>query len=80
MNKKTIVALVSSLVIIVGTIIGCSGGDFKVTPVIKGQPAPHDGYTLSTEIYVEEGSTIAMSGVHIWIKGLDPNDILSEVD
>jgi len=57
---------------------GCRHGDFKAEVVIKGQPAPFNGYCVGPELYVQEGDPCPVSGAVIWIKGLDPNDIAGE--
>jgi hypothetical protein len=57
---------------------GCDRGDIRAEFVIKGQPAPFDGYTISPEIYSTKDTPVPMSGVHVWITGLDPNDLFSE--
>ena len=54
---------------------GCQRGGIKLTPVLQGLPVPHDGYLISPEIYVVQGQPAKMSGVVVWINGLDPNSI-----
>lgn len=67
--------LVTILIIAVVFIGGCQRGDIKISPVIEGQPAPHDGYNLGPEIYVYQGQLVKMSGMVLWINGLDPNSL-----
>jgi hypothetical protein len=43
--------------------------------VVEGQIAPHDGYNIGPDLYVEKGDPIPVSGALIWIRGLDPNDL-----
>lgn len=69
MLKKTLT------IICLLAICGCNGGDIKITPVIKKQPAPHSGYNLSPEMWVEQGERVPMTGVVLWLKGTEPNDI-----
>ena len=63
------------LIIIIVVLTGCQRGDIKITPVIQGQPAPHDGFNLGPEIYVYQGQPCKMSGMVLWVNGLDPNTI-----
>ncbi len=64
--------LVAILIITLFT-SGCQRGDFRMSPVIEGQPAPHDGFNLGPEIYVYQGQPVKMSGMVLWVNGLDPN-------
>ena len=57
---------------------GCQRGDFKIEPVVSSQPAPFDGYTISPEIYAEEGDAVQGTGVHLYIKGLDLDEIINK--
>lgn len=57
---------------------GCQRGDIRLSPVIQGQIAPHDGYLLSPEIYVYQGQPCKMTGAILWINGLDPNSLGAE--
>lgn len=66
--------LVAILIIALFT-SGCQTSSIKFTPVIEGQPAPHDGFNLGPEIYVYQGQPCKLSGAVIWIKGLDPNSL-----
>lgn len=68
-------ALVIVTVLIMLALIGCQRGDFKVSMVIEGQPAPHAGYNIGPDLYVEPGIPVPVSGAVIWIRGLDPNDL-----
>ena len=75
MNRKLVVTIVVALLVTGLSIVGCMRGDLKATMVIAGQPAPHDGYNIGEDIYVEEGKPVIMTGAVVWIKGLDPNDL-----
>lgn len=75
-NKQRVAALFAGMVLVMAVFVGCQRGDFKVEPVMNGQPAPFDGYTISPEIYAEEGEPVIGTGVHVYVKGLDPNDLL----
>lgn len=55
---------------------GCNRGDFKATIVMAEQPAPHSGYNIGPDIWVEQGQPCIVSGAVVWAKGLDPNDIV----
>ena len=57
-------------------LVGCQRGDFRASVVIEDQPAPHAGYNVGPDLYVEQGDPVPVSGAVIWIKGLDPNDLL----
>jgi hypothetical protein len=75
MRNKWILALAALLVVLTGT-AGClNRGDFKISPVMETQLAPHDGYNLSPDIWVEEGTPVPMTGVLVYIEGTDPNSI-----
>jgi hypothetical protein len=54
---------------------GCNRGDMQITPVFKGQPAPHRGYNIGPELWLEAGEPVLVTGAVIRIEGLDPNDI-----
>ena len=64
------------IIVLLFVLFGCKHGDFKAEVVIKGQPAPFDGYNAGPELYVMQGQLCPVSGVVIWIKGIDPNDIV----
>lgn len=53
----------------------CQRGDAQVSVVVQGQTAPHKGYNVGPDLYVEQGDPIPVSGLLIWIRGLDPNDL-----
>lgn len=59
-------------------LVGCNHGDFKAEPVIKGQPAPISGYNIGPELWVTIGQPCPVTGVVIWIKGAEPNDVFGE--
>lgn len=73
-------AILLGIILIVLLLIGssCNRGDVKITPVIENQIAPHAGYNIGPDMYVEPGDLCPITGAVIWIKGLDPNDILGE--
>jgi len=66
------------IILIVLLLIGssCNRGDIKITPVIENQGAPHPGWNIGPDMYVETGDLCPITGAVVWIKGLDPNDIL----
>lgn len=66
------------LAMIVLCVAGCQRGDFKTTVVAEGQDAPHAGYNIGPETWVEEGDICKVGGVVIWIKGVEPNDITGD--
>jgi hypothetical protein len=46
-----------------------------LSPVVKGQLAPHAGYNIGPELYLEQGDRVIVTGAVIWIEGTDPNDL-----
>ena len=58
---------------------GCGGDNFSIEPVIEGQTAPLSGWNLGPSMYVQEGDEVKLTGVVIWIDGLDPNDIVDQL-
>lgn len=56
-------------------VCGCQRGDFMLSPVVKGQLAPHAGYNIGPELYLEQGDRVIVTGAVIWIEGTDPNDL-----
>ena len=75
MNKKRgLLTLISLLVFI--CLVGCRHGDLKVSTVFENQPAPHSGFNVGPDWWVEQGDPVPVTGVVIWVKGLEPNDIL----
>lgn len=67
MNKKLTIVMCLAIL----CVAGCRSGDFKLTPVIIAQPAPHDGWLISPDLWVTEGQPVPLSGAVVWIKGLD---------
>lgn len=59
-------------------ISGCRHGDFEASVVFEGQAAPHAGYNIGPDTYVMKGQPCKVGGLVIWVKGLDPNDLLGE--
>ncbi|MHA2023944.1 MAG: hypothetical protein ACTSWQ_09820 [Candidatus Thorarchaeota archaeon] len=59
---------------------GCNRGDFKAQTVIEGQPAPFDGFNFGPDTYVLQGQSVKVTGVVIWIKGVDPNSIVGKIE
>lgn len=57
---------------------GCHHGDFEASVVFEGQAAPHDGYNVGPSTYVLKGQPCKVSGVVVYVKGLDPNDLLGD--
>lgn len=66
------------MVLLMVCFLGCNRGDFKATVVIEGQPAPHDGINVGPEMIVRQGDPVKVSGLVVYIKGMDPNDIFGE--
>ena len=58
---------------------GCGGNDFSMSLVVEGQPSPQRGYNFGPDSYVQPGDEVKVSGVVIWIEGLDPNDIVDQL-
>ena len=74
---KRYALLIVSLVFVC-LLVGCSSGDAKISQVIEGQPAPHAGYNIGPDIWVEPNEPVKLTGVVIWIKGTDPNNLFGE--
>jgi len=68
--------LTIALLLVAVSLVGCQRGDVKVDVVFKGQAAPFSGYNVGPELYVPQGSPIPVSGILVWLKNLDPNDLL----
>lgn len=57
---------------------GCQRGDIRISTVFEGQETPHQGYNIGPELWVEQGAPVKVTGAVIWIRGLDPNDLLGQ--
>ena len=75
MHRTILLILVAACLLMA---CGCKHGDFKAEVVMKGQPAPFTGYNVGPDLYVVEGQPCPVAGAVVWIKGLDPNDIVGE--
>lgn len=60
--------------------MGCQHNDFRMSTVFEGQSAPHDGFNIGPDTYVLQNQPVKVSGVVIWIKGLDPNSVIGDVE
>lgn len=69
--RKVICVIVLAILLVAG----CQRGDIKVSPIITGQPAPHAGYNIGPELFLETGDIAKVTGAVIWIRGLDPNNL-----
>lgn len=58
--------------------VSCQRGDLKVTPIIEGQLAPHAGFNFGPDSYLKEGQPANVTGIVIYIKGADPNEIFGQ--
>jgi len=56
-------------------IAGCMSENIKLSPVVAGQPAPHEGYNIGPGLYLKTGDSALVTGAVIYIKGLDPNNL-----
>lgn len=74
--KTILLGIILIVLLLIGS--SCNTGDVKITPVIENQITPHAGYNIGPDMYVEPGDLCPITGAVIWIKGLDPNDILGE--
>jgi len=74
---RTVIALLMVLMLLV-PVAGCRRGDVEVSLVVEGQPAPHEGYNVGPELYVNEGDPVPVTGAVIWIKGTEPNVLFGE--
>jgi hypothetical protein len=64
------------VVLVLGVLLiaGCQRGDIRISAVVEGQRAPHAGWNFGPDSYLEEGDTVKVTGVDLWMKGFDPND------
>ena len=76
--RRTVEAIILAILIPALLICGCNRGDLKVTPVVEGQAAPHAGFNLGPDTWLEPGNEVKVTGAVIWIKGVDPNSILGD--
>lgn len=76
--KKRFTAVFILLIAIGLLVVGCQRGDLKISPVVIGQSAPHDGYNIGPELYLEEGDPVKVTGAVIWIKGTEPAELASQ--
>jgi hypothetical protein len=67
-----------AILLVLLVLAGCNRGDFKASTVFEGQVAPHDGWNFGPETYVLQGQPVKVSGLLIYVKGLDPNNVLGE--
>lgn len=67
--------IIITIVIFAFLFLGCQRGDIVLSPVFEGQPAPHAGYNIGPELWVEQGIQAKVSGAVIWIRGTDPNSL-----
>lgn len=56
-------------------LVGCDTGSVKVSPVIEGTIAPHAGYNIGPDLWVEPGDDVKVTGAVIWLEGTDPNNL-----
>ena len=75
MNRMILLTVAALLLFFAGCI---DRGDMQFTPVMEGQPAPHDGYNIGPDLYLSQGDPAQVTGAVIWIKGTDPNSIFGE--
>ncbi len=71
-----IAAVFGAILIISLCLAGCQRGDFKMSPIVEGQLAPHAGYNIGPELWLEKGMPAKVTGAVIWIRGLDPNNVI----
>lgn len=57
------------------SLAGCNRGSVKVSPILEGVAAPHSGWNIGPELWLEAGDEAKVTGAVFWIDGLDPNDI-----
>ena len=72
------ITIVMAAVVLLLVASGCQRGDIKVSPVIENQVAPHAGWNIGPELWVQPGDAVKVTGAIIWVKGTDPNDIFGE--
>jgi hypothetical protein len=73
MTKHLIILAILAL-----CLAGCHRGDLKVEPAIKGQPAAITGWNIGPELYIEQGQPCPITGAIVYIKGLDPNELVND--
>ena len=74
-QKKGWVGLVTGILLTAMILMGCQRGDMSISPVVEGQIAPHAGWNLGPDIWVDVNDPVRLTGVVIRVKGLDPDDI-----
>ena len=77
LNKTTLAAVICMICSVI-VFVSCQRGDLKVTPIVEGQAAPHAGFNFGPDSYLQEGRPAKVTGIVIYIKGIDPNDIFEE--
>lgn len=75
-GKNALLLFICLAMLTCGT--GCNRGDLQFSPVIAGEPAPHAGYNIGPQLWLEPGDDVLVSGAVIRITGLDPNDLIGE--
>ncbi len=60
------------------SVAGCNRGSVKMSAVMAGQPAPHAGYNIGPELYLQAGDPVIVTGAVLWIEGTEPNDLFGE--
>lgn len=78
--KKSLTIAIVLLALLAVLSTGCQRGDFTITPVFEGQPAPHDGFNFGPSSYVWEGQPVGVSGIVVYIKGVDLVGIIGTVE
>jgi len=46
-----------------------------ISPVIDGAKAPHKGYNIGPDLWLEAGDEVKVTGAVIWLEGTEPNEI-----
>lgn len=58
-------------------VAGC-GDSFRVSPVVEGMPAPHDGYNVGPGLYLSKGEPAKVTGTIIYIQGTEPEELIMQ--
>jgi hypothetical protein len=69
------IVIVTIILCFVFVLMGCERGDIKISPIIEGQPAPHDGWNIGPELWLKKGDPAKVTGADLWFKGSDPNEL-----
>ncbi len=67
--------VLAGVAIFIMAMTGCQRGDIQLSPVFEDQAAPHAGWNFGPDSYLDQGDQVKVTGVVLWLKGTDPNDL-----